>query len=109
MVKFAEGRLDLRPMASKLKKKNCFNVYSFLRDRVQAGVGQRERETQNPKQAPGSNSRAEDHDLSRSQMLHRLSQPGIPIHPVASNHSVGMTFVGFVVLQNRMPPSSFFF
>ena len=29
-----------------------FNVYSFLRDRVQTEVGQRERETQNPKQDP---------------------------------------------------------
>ena len=35
---------------------NFFNVYLFLRetDRAQAGEGQRERETQNPKQAPGS-------------------------------------------------------
>ena len=36
---------------------NFFNVYSFFekeRDRVQAGEGQRERETQNPKQAPAS-------------------------------------------------------
>ena len=33
-----------------------FHVYSFLkdRDRAQAGVGQREMETQNPNQAPGS-------------------------------------------------------
>ena len=33
-----------------------FNVYSFLRDRdrAQVGEGQRERETQNLKQAPGS-------------------------------------------------------
>lgn len=33
-----------------------FNIYSFLRvtDRVRAGEGQKERETQNPKQAPGS-------------------------------------------------------
>ena len=29
-------------------------MYLFLRDRVQAGEGQRERETQNLKQAPGS-------------------------------------------------------
>ena len=37
--------------------KKFFNVYSFLRDRrdrVQAGEGQRERETQNLKEAPGS-------------------------------------------------------
>ena len=33
-----------------------FNIYSFLRqrDKVRMGEGQRERETQNPKQAPGS-------------------------------------------------------
>ena len=39
-------------------KNIIFNVYLFLReketDRVQAGNGQRERETHNPKQAPGS-------------------------------------------------------
>ena len=49
----------------------------------------RERETQNLKQAPGSELLARarrgarthgprDHDLSRSRMLHRLSQPGAP-------------------------------
>ena len=39
-----------------LKKKIFFNVDLFLkeRDRVGLGEGQRERETQNPKQAPGS-------------------------------------------------------
>ena len=31
-----------------------FNVDLFLRETVRAGEGQRERETQNPKQAPGS-------------------------------------------------------
>ena len=31
-----------------------FNIYSFLRDRVRVREGQRERETQNPKQPPGS-------------------------------------------------------
>ena len=31
-----------------------FNVYLFLRERAQAGEGQRERETQNLKQVPGS-------------------------------------------------------
>ena len=31
-----------------------FNVYLFLRERTQAGEGQRERETQNLKQSPGS-------------------------------------------------------
>ena len=66
-----------------------FNVYSFLRGRAWAGEGQRERETQNPKQAPGSelsaqslmrgsNSRTWDHDLSRSQTLNRPSHPGAP-------------------------------
>ena len=36
-----------------LKRKiKCF--FLFLRDRVQAGKGQKERKTQNPKQAPGS-------------------------------------------------------
>ena len=43
------------------------NVYLFLRDREQAGEEQRERETQNPKQAPGS-------DLS-AQSLTRGSNP----------------------------------
>ena len=33
---------------------NFFNVYSFLRDRVQVGEGQKDRGTQSPKQAPGS-------------------------------------------------------
>ena len=55
------------------------------------GEGQRERETQNPKQVPGSelsaqsptrgsNSRAvrSDHDLSRSRTLNRLSHTGAP-------------------------------
>ena len=31
-----------------------FNIYSLLRDKVQAGEGQGERETRSPKQAPGS-------------------------------------------------------
>ena len=30
------------------------NVYLFLRESERAGKGQRERQTQNPKQAPGS-------------------------------------------------------
>ena len=39
----------------KFKKNFFFNVYLFLRERDRvAGKGQRERETQNPKQAPGS-------------------------------------------------------
>ena len=51
---------------------------------------ERERETQNPKQAPGSELSAQsttgvwthkpwDHDLSRSLTLNRLSHPGTPI------------------------------
>ena len=42
--------------AKDLLKKNFFYVCSFLkeRDRAQAGVGRRERGTQNLKQAPGS-------------------------------------------------------
>ena len=50
----------------------------------------RERETQNLKQAPGSelsarsptrgsNSQTRDHDLSRSRTLNRLSHPGTPL------------------------------
>ena len=66
-----------------------FNVYFYFWDRERAWTreGQRERETQNPKQAPssGCQHRAQrgarthgvwDHDLSRSQMLNRLSHPG---------------------------------
>ena len=52
-----------------------------------SGEGQRERETQNPKQAPGSvptaqsltwgsNPKSMDHDLSRSWMLNGLIHPG---------------------------------
>ena len=35
-------------------KKIFLNIYLFLGDRVQAGKGRKERETKNPKQAPGS-------------------------------------------------------
>ena len=74
------------------------NVYLFLTererqtqtDRAWVGEGQRETETQNPKQAPGSRLRAVstepnngarthrpwDHDMSRSRTLSRLSHPG---------------------------------
>ena len=74
-----------------LKKRTIFlNVYSFLRDRdrAQAGEGQRERETWNLKQAPGSELRAShrvrthelrDHDLSWRQTLNQLSHPGAPL------------------------------
>ena len=44
--------------------KKKINIYLFLRDRVQAGEGQRERETQNPKQALGSELSA--HSQTRS-------------------------------------------
>ena len=71
---------------------NFFNVYSFLRDRERqsmSGKGQRERETQNPKQAPGLSCQhiaqrgarthePRDHDLGQSQVLNRLSHPGAP-------------------------------
>ena len=64
------------------------------------GERKRERETQNPKQAPGSelspqsptqgsNSRTvrSDHDLSRSRMLNRLSHPGAPDTTDDLNHT----------------------
>ena len=68
-----------------------FNVYLFLRETEtehKQGRGS-ERETQNAKQAPGSELSAQsptwartqgprDHDLSRSRTLSRLSHPGAP-------------------------------
>ena len=47
-----------------------FNVYTFLkdRDRAQAGVGQRERGTQNLKQAPGSELSATEPDAGLKLM-----------------------------------------
>ena len=64
--------------------KKIFLMFIFERqwDRAQMGEeGQRERETQNPKQVPGSelsahSSRAQTYDLSLSWTLHRLSHPG---------------------------------
>ena len=64
-------------------------IFGTERDRVPAGEGQRERETQTLKQAPGSelsaqsptrstNPQTTDHDLSRSRTLNRLSPPGAP-------------------------------
>ena len=44
----------LNTTVSILKKNFFFKVYLFLRDRAWAGEEHRERETQNPKQAPGS-------------------------------------------------------
>ena len=60
-------------------------MFIFERDGAQAGEGQRERETQNPKQAPGSELSAQspreaptpeprDRDLSRSQTLDGATQ-----------------------------------
>ena len=54
------------------------------------GEGQREREIENPKQAPGSELSAQsptgaqthklrDHDLNRSQLLKQLSHTGAPL------------------------------
>ena len=60
----------------------------FLRDRVRAGQGQRERETKNPKQTPGSElsaqspTRGSNSRTARSwpepQSLNRLRHPGAP-------------------------------
>ena len=46
--------LELGHIAETGSLKIFFNFYSFLRDRVRAEEGQRERETQNLKQGPGS-------------------------------------------------------
>ena len=66
-------------------------IYLWERKKVGAGEGQKERETQNPKQDLGSwacQHRAPrgtrthqpwDHDQSRSWTLNRLSHPGAPI------------------------------
>ena len=66
-----------------------FNVYLFLRDRVRAGEGQRERETQNLSRSPALSSqhrarhgapthKPRDQDLSRSLTSDRLNPPGAP-------------------------------
>ena len=72
-----------------------FNVYLFLRETEREregrreGGAERERETQNLKQAPGSelsaeslmrglNPRTVDHDLSQSWTLNHLRHPGAP-------------------------------
>ena len=74
--------------------KKIFNVYLLLRDRdrARAWEGQREEETQNLKEAPGSELLAQsptwvsklqtqrDHDLSQSQMPNRLSHTGAPYY-----------------------------
>ena len=71
-------------------------VFFFQKERDKqraSGVGQRERETQDPKQAPGAELSAQsptwdsnsqtvrDHDLSQSRMLNQLSHPGAPCVP----------------------------
>ena len=70
-------------------------IYFWERNRVRVGEGQKEGETQNPKQAPGCEHRAQcgalthepwDHDLSQSQImtwakvrhLNWLKHPGTP-------------------------------
>ena len=71
-----------------------FYIYLFLRNRVRQKVNgegvEREKETQNLKQAPGSEQEVStepdagleptnwDHDLSRSRRLNQLSHPGAP-------------------------------
>ena len=63
-------------------------IFERERNRAQAGEGQRKRETQNPKQASGSELSAQslmartqelgDHDLSWSRTLNQLSHAGTP-------------------------------
>ena len=50
-----------------------FRIYLFLRDRAREGVGegQRERETQNPKQAPGSELSAQSPMLGSNSQTRR--------------------------------------
>ena len=64
-------------------------IFESERKREWAGKGQREKETQNLKQAPGCQHRAwhrawthdsQDHDLSQSQALNQLSHPGASFH-----------------------------
>ena len=84
----------VRPEHWYLKKNFFLNVYSSFeteRDRAWMGEGQRVRETQNLKQAPGSelsaqsptrglNSRTMRSNLGRSWTLNRLNHPGAPEH-----------------------------
>ena len=65
---------------------NFFNVYLFLREKAQVGVGQREREGDRESKAGstlsvqspmrGSNPWIWDHNLSQSRTLNRLSHSG---------------------------------
>ena len=78
-----------RLLKRKIKKKLMF-IYFWETERQSRGGAERERETQNPKQAPGSELSAQsachgaqthkpwDHDLSQSQTLNPLSHPGAP-------------------------------
>ena len=61
-------------------------IFERESERARAGEGQREKETQNLKQAPGSELSAQSpargprgHDLSQSRMLNQMSHPGTPI------------------------------
>ena len=49
-----------------------FNVDLFLRERVRAGEEQRERETQNPKQAPGSELSAQSPTQGSNSQTHEI-------------------------------------
>ena len=73
-----------------LLKKIFMFIFGRDRDSVWAREGQRERKTQNPKQAPGSklsaqnlmwaqNHKPRDHDLSHNWMLNWLSHPDAPM------------------------------
>ena len=57
-----------------------FTFYFWERERHGAwvGEGQREKETQNSKQAPCCQHKPWNHDLSWSRMLNQLSHPGTP-------------------------------
>ena len=78
-------------------------IYLFWRDRdsISGGGAERQRETQNPKQAPDSELSRQhrpqrgaqthepwDHDLSQSQMPNQLK------HPDASSWCIRLTYVG---------------
>ena len=59
MLGSARSKQDAKVESNKgnLLQKNFFNVYLFLKERERQSMswgGQRERETQNPNQAPGS-------------------------------------------------------
>ena len=98
-----------------------FNVYFHFweRDRAWVGEGQRERETQNLKQAPGSelsaqsptqgsNSRTWDHDLSRSLTLNWLSHPGAPVILKTPGFSNCASFWPSAMVFHSLYPSIFY-